>query len=203
MHFLKEAVSAGAPAYLDGLMHEQFHADGASKPMKYDWAKSSPIGRKWKPAPAELWLVTKDRHYDFDFRAAFGGFMVSRTLWDALNADSNAWHASGVHAVDAKGQPVSSKSYVFVQPDLKASVPDPIQKDSSVFQVGDLGFIDEISQLRFSATAADRDVFVCLTEPVLWPILFVSNKVATALAMHEWSGVEVSPVEQFSRSVRF
>lgn len=203
MYFLKETVTTGAPAFLEGLMHEQFRADGASRPMKYDWARSSPIGKKWKPAPAELWLVTKDRHYDFDFRSAFGGFLFSQALWDALDADSEEWHVSDVHAVDSNGLSVSAKSYVFAQPDVKASVPDPIQKESSVYQVGDFGYIDEISQLRFSATASDRDVFVCLTEPVLWPVLFVSDKTCAALARHEWTGLDVSPVEEFSRSVRF
>lgn len=113
MFFLHETKAPGCPVFMNGQLHENFSARGADQDMKYPWF-AAPDGQQLADLPSELWLITKDRGYTFDFRQAFNGYLVSRELLAELKLH-DGWQSAPVHVVDRARKPTTDVEYHFIR----------------------------------------------------------------------------------------
>ncbi|MFE3502465.1 Imm43 family immunity protein [Kitasatospora sp. NPDC059160] len=181
MHFaLAYQDEARCPAFLNGLIHEEFSDDGHDRPMQYAWhyaTGDSPLA----DLPAELWLITKDRAYDFDFHTQFDGHVVSGEFLALMRAtDTGGWQAAKLNVVSSKGRRIPAKDYYFVKfPRTELlKVEDVVDLAGSRIDFRRDGQIKKVWELRFG-TPPERDLFLFDSIPLLG-VAFCSERFAEA-----------------------
>lgn len=114
-YVLERQEGVGCPVFINALLHEEFHEGGANINMDYDW-HFMPYPQKLRPLPKELFLISKDRKYNFDFASDFNGFIVSAEFLNIVESfDLGHWERSKLHVSDQKGKNISDKEYHFLR----------------------------------------------------------------------------------------
>jgi hypothetical protein len=165
LYFLHEVRAPGCPVFLNGQLHDVFKPRGADMEMDYSW-----------PA-TDLWLITKDRGYTFDFRKAFGGYLVSRALLDVFDdVVVDGWERAPVKVVDGSKRTVSDVEYHFL-------------RDSRDVHVAEL------------TDSTESPLFV-VDKPSIAHAVFCAEKLADRLRERKWAGFAVRPETELGRSPR-
>lgn len=111
--------TVGVPTYLNARLHERWIDGGADEPMRYEWVcRTDTLPSRGQPLafPDELWLISKDKKYDFDLYLAHAGILVSETMLDILDsADLKKFRIARVHAVNNKNENISTKQLFYIK----------------------------------------------------------------------------------------
>ncbi|MFJ9611394.1 Imm43 family immunity protein [Kitasatospora sp. NPDC101176] len=186
---------ARCPVFLNGVLHEEFAEGAFDRPMTYGWQHDAPGEGPPDDLPAELWLVTKDRSYGFDFHTAFGGHVVSAGFLELLRAgDTGDWQVSRLQVVSAKGRPIPAKEYSFVRFPRSAllSTERLVDPERSRIDLRRDGQVKKVWELRF-AESPERDFFL-LDSVALSGVAFCSRRFAEAAERLGPKGVEFVPL---------
>ncbi|MFD8780971.1 Imm43 family immunity protein [Kitasatospora sp. NPDC059599] len=178
-HFtLASKQEARCPVFLNGVIHEEFSDDGYDRPMHYAWHYATG-GAPTADLPPELWLITKDRAYDFDFHTSFGGHVVSGDFLSLMRStDTGRWQAARLHPVSTTGRRIARKDYFFVKfpPAELLKVEDVVDLENSKIDFRRDGQIKKVWELRFSRPP-ERDLFLLDCIPLLG-LAFCSKRFA-------------------------
>jgi hypothetical protein len=201
MHFaLAQQEQARCPIFLNGLIHEEFTEDGFDRPMRYDW--HYPVGTAaLADLPAELWLISKNRAYDFDFRSQFGGHIVSADFLELMRyMETGGWQAAKLHAVSTKGRRISAKDYYFVKfPRAELlRTEEVVDFDGSRIDYRRDGQIKKVWELRFKRPP-QRDLFLLDCIPLL-DVVFCSARFAEAAGRLGPKGVDFVELPALGRA---
>ncbi|WP_280716397.1 DUF1629 domain-containing protein [Kitasatospora sp. MAP5-34] len=172
------------------MIHEEFSDDGYDRPMQYDW-HYAPGNAPLADLPPELWLIAKNRAYDFDFHSSFGGQVVSGEFLSLMRStETGSWQAAKLHAVSTKGRRISAKDYFFVKFPraelLKAEEVVDLERSRIDFRKD--GQIKKVWELRFRKPV-ERDLFF-VDCPSLLDIAFCSERFADAARRFGPRGIE-------------
>lgn len=196
--FFHELKSTGCPVFIDGMIHERFSAKGADTEMDYPWHWAGPDERL-TPLPDELWLITKDRKYSFDFRSAFNGYIVSAALLRAFDSVAGGgWDRAPLRVVNKKQEPISQLEYFFLRGNRDLIAANAIDLEASRIVRRKDGEIKQIQSLRL-APDIDKPFFV-LDEIAALGVVFCSDVLAKALAQQPLNGVELLPESSFGQA---
>jgi hypothetical protein len=169
MYFLHETKAPGCPVFMNGQLHETFSARGADLDMNYPW-HAAPSGQPLADLPAELWLITKDKDYSFDYRQAFNGYLVSGELLKELDTN-DGWQSAPVQVVSRTKATVTEVEYHFIR--APRMYPE----------------IAGVSDRLFAVNAPGRAGAV-----------FCDDALGESLRRRRWHGLAVLPEEQFARA---
>lgn len=193
--FFHELKQPGCPAFIDGMLHEKFSAKGADTDMDYRWHWVEP-GERLEPLPEELWLITKDRKYNFDFRCAFNGYIVSAMLLRELDAAGcGSWERASLRVVSRKKEPISDVEYFFLRGNKGLFAADAIDVGASGIVRRKNGEIKQIRSLKL-APNINAPVFI-LDEVAALGVMFCGESLASELRKLPLSGVELLPESAF------
>ena len=186
------------PTYLEGILHTEFFE---KDPFE---SKNSDFISPWNvevQLPQELWFITKDRKYEFDYRAYRGdgaGFFVSSEFLSLLQEFniSNFQHQK-LHVVNRHKKNVSSKRYFFVH--FFNMLEDAIDMEKSnieLYRSGDaIGRIKKIWDLQLKDSIDFPDVFL-LRSPKVLSRIFCSEKFKEAVERINMKGILFVPASQ-------
>lgn len=192
MHYVLERVDEpGRPPFINALLHEQFHENGATLPMEYGWNFSIPPAQPGK-LPPHLFMIAKDKKYDFDFASSFNGYIVSGDFLDAMKkVGIENWEISRLTTVNQQGIEISRKQLFFIRLPRYYWVREIVDKERSVFEERRNGEIKKISTL----VLADKifpDIFIS-TEISLTSVVFFSEKFIDIIKDSPWCGLKITP----------
>ncbi|MFG2632023.1 Imm43 family immunity protein [Streptomyces sp. NPDC048473] len=181
---------ARCPVFLNGMIHEAFSDNGYDRSMQYTWHYAmghAPLA----DLPPELWLIAKDRAYDFDFHTSFDGHVVSGDFLSLMQStDTGSWQAARLHAVSTKGKRISVKDYFFVKfPRAELlKVEDVVDLERSKIDYRRDGQIKKVWELRFRKSP-ERDLFFldCIS---LLGVAFCSERFTEGAKRFRPRGVE-------------
>ena|GEM_PF-4821944 len=195
-YFFHELKATSCPVFINGLMHDKFMSNGAEVDMNYAWHwvdEGDPA-----PLPEELWLITKDRSYSFDFRKKFGGYIVSCRLLSIMDKHGTAgWSRSALHVVNKKKEPVSKYDYYFlrVADNVNVALSNVINLNASDVELRKTGEIKHIKRLSL-CDGIDREIFL-VDEPATRSALFCSASFKAEFDAGSWQGVTLVSVSEF------
>lgn len=189
-YILERIIESGRPPFINAMLHEQFHENGANQPMEYAWNFAVPPNELDK-LPPRLFLISKDRDYHFDFVSSFNGHIVSDKFLDAMKKfDLNKWEISELTVVNQKGNSISQKKYFFIRLPRKCWEKEIIDEENSIYEKRKNGEIKKITKL----TILDKplpDIFVS-NEISLLNFVFFSDHFINAIKNESWCGFRIS-----------
>jgi hypothetical protein len=187
---------ARCPEFVNGMLHEEFSPGGADRPMDQPWHFAR-AGSVLAPLPPELWLITKDRAYDFGLRSAFGGQIVSAELFALMQRSAvGRPQVARLHTVSAKGLPVPGREYVFVKYPRSDLLPteELVDFDRSRIDRRRGGDLKKVWELAFRRPP-ERDLFL-VDSIALLGVVFCSERFAEAARELDVKGVEFVPLPE-------
>lgn len=103
----------GIPTIINGVLTEKFDPKNPLPPMAgYSWTKTRDPNRVY---PSELWLVTKERRFSFDYMQFWDGYIVSKKFKRLLDAHPHPEYKEvRLQVIGWKGKPVTNKDYYFI-----------------------------------------------------------------------------------------
>lgn len=192
-YVLEKDNGPGCPSFLNAMLHENFIEKGASVPIEYPWYFTQP-SEPTHPLPPELFFITKDKKYSFDFATDFGGHIVSHRFLEKMQLfDLSAWEISKLKAVDQKKSPVSENKYYFIRQSRKLWISEAIDTNKSILEKRKNGEIKKISKLVLKDEQFP-EIF-CTTEISLSNIVFFGENFVNKIKPELWHGFKVSPCE--------
>ncbi|UTH76596.1 Imm43 family immunity protein [Chromobacterium sp. IIBBL 290-4] len=178
----------GRPPFINAMMHESFIEKGADVPMEYDW-NFAPPPEKTKPLPNSLWLISKDKKYNFDFATTFNGHIVSEEFLSLMNTfDISRWEKSELNVVDQKGKSITEKKYYFIRESRSFWEKDIINLEKSKIDTRKNGEIKKIWSL--SIKNCDLPDIFHSTEVALTGFVFFSERFYQSACDFKWGGFE-------------
>ncbi|AJY38632.1 immunity 24 family protein [Burkholderia humptydooensis] len=195
MHFFfHEVKDTSCPVFINGLVHDKFMSNGADVEMNYAWHWVDK--GELAPLPEELWLITKDRSYSFDFRRAFNGYIISNRLLSLMDKYGTAgWDRAVLHVVNKKEEPISKLDYYFLRISDGRVLSDVIDLSESNVEFRRNGDIKTISHLVLS-DEIDAEIFM-VNDLALLGVLFCSAYFKLEFDKNVWKGVELIPENKF------
>lgn len=187
--FFRELKNTGCPVFINGLIHEEFHAKGADMEMNYNWYWVD-SGQKLANLPNELWLISKDRLYSFDFRQAFNGYIVSERLLSLMDDfEVKNWEKCKLNIVNKKKEKISKINYFFLRKPKNKLSKDLIDIDLSKIDWRKNGEKRSIQNLKLINEIED-DIFL-IDDLALSGTIFCSEIFKNNFCKQIWNGVEL------------
>ena len=183
------------PVFIDGVLSESFYPGVYDEGMSGSWYYSEP-GEPLALLPEKLLLITKDKGYDFDFRTAFEGHIVSEQFLSIFKTlKTGEWETAEISIVNPKGESVPAKKYYFIRQVMsEQETPAVIDFDKSNINYRKSGEIKNVIAL-----AIKDDVkldFFSIFEISLLGYTFVSSDAAEAFLKYEMKGFELVSTEK-------
>lgn len=148
------------PTFLEGILHTKFFEEEPFRGRSSDsgdWRVSRNTKTK---LPKELWFVTKDRKYNFDYRWDSGGYILSVEFLNLLQdfGVHNYLHTK-IHLVNKHKENIALKEYYYVKfyNQLKDVIIDMEKSKIEYDEEGE--YIKKISDLQLKNTVTLSDVF--------------------------------------------
>ncbi|WP_397457601.1 hypothetical protein AB3464_16025 [Pseudomonas asplenii] len=178
------------PTFIDGVIHESFQPGIYDESMEQDWHDAGP-DETLARLPEKLVLITKDKHYDFDFCTAFEGHIVSEPFLKAFKTlKSNRWEVAELAIVNPKGVPMAARPYFFIRQRREDRASSKvIDLEKSNIQFRKTGEIKSISSLAIKDNV-EEDIF-SIDEISLLGFVFLSAHAADVLKGLGLIGVEI------------
>ncbi|MFY0519807.1 Imm43 family immunity protein [Lysinibacillus sp. UGB7] len=163
------------PTLLDGILHTEFFEKDPFEARESDAGKWRTTKNIKTELPKELWFVSKDSSYAFDFRRDSQGFFISSEFLNLLlKFGINNFQYTKLYMVNRHKESISSKEYYYVRfydrledlIDMEKSCIEFYKQDGRIKKIWDL-------QLKKSNTLPD--VFL-LNNTRLLSILFCSEE---------------------------
>ena len=103
----------GVPFLLNAVLAENFDPKNPMPPMKgYSWTPSPGYAKKF---PKELYLISKDRLYKFDYMPFWIGYVISSDFFELIAQHSNfEYTIVKLHTINWKGKVITDKKYFFL-----------------------------------------------------------------------------------------
>jgi len=121
---------SGSPATLNAVLAERFDAANPMPPMSgYSWTKSKDLDIEF---PSDLFLISKDCYYDFNYIGFWKGFVVSEQFKAFIDKYLLEYKKVNLITLNHEGKDISNKKYYFVYIPMKNRV-DIIDYRSSEF----------------------------------------------------------------------
>ncbi|RRV03875.1 hypothetical protein EGJ27_23545 [Pseudomonas sp. v388] len=178
------------PSFIDGVLNEVFYAGIYDEGMGESWYYVEP-GETLASLPAKLILVTKDKKYDFDFRSAFGGHIISEHFFSIFETLSKGnWEIAKLDIVTPKGEKSGASNYYFIRQraEHRESI-EIIDRSNSNIDYRKTGEIKHIASLAVKPDV-DKDVF-SIRDTSLLGYIFFSAYAAEMLQKIELKGFEI------------
>jgi len=192
--FFHEIKAPSCPVFINGLLHEKFISNGADVEMNYTWHWADD-GEALASLPDELWLITKDRGYSFDFRHAFGGYIVSAKLLSLMDEHgSKNWERSSLCIVNKKKEFISKVDYFFVRASEKSVLSNVVDLSKSKVELRKDGAIKSLKSLSLIDRIGE-EIFL-VNELALLGKVFCSSNFETMFRKDAWQGVDLLPEEK-------
>lgn len=178
------------PSFIDGVLNKEFRAGIYEEGMEESWYYVKP-GETLASLPEKLVLVTKDKGYAFDFRSAFGGYIMSERFFSIFQKLSKGpWEIAKLEIVSPKGEQSMADHYCFIRQRAEHREPiDIIDNTSSVIDYRKTGEIKHISSLAFKPEVK-ADIF-SIRETTLLGRVFLSAHAAELFQQAKLKGVEI------------
>ena len=124
----------GAPALLNAVLAEKFDINNPMPSMTgYSWTKSKDLDIEF---PDELFLITKDKFYDFNYNIFWKGFVISEQFKVFIDRYLLEYKKVNLKVINHKGKEISNKKYYFIYIPMKNRI-DNINYASSEFTLDD------------------------------------------------------------------
>ncbi|MCD5995953.1 hypothetical protein KDX38_20610 [Pseudomonas sp. CDFA 602] len=185
----------GCPAFIDGILKESFYPGIYDEGMSGSWYYAEP-GVLLTALPKRLILITKDKGYDFDFRTALSGHIVSESFLKIFNEiKTSTWEVATLDIVNPKGEKVTDKQYYYIRQVMQEQEkPHIIDIEQSNINFRKNGEIKNIISLTIKEEVS-LDFFK-IFEISLLGYTFVSSRLADVLKNENLKGFELVSTEQ-------
>lgn len=171
--FEKEAIFC--PTLLEGIMHTEFFDKNPFEPRDSDDGEWRAAKNTKTELPKEIWFVSKDRRYEFDFRCVDGGFFVSLEFLNLLkNFGIGNFQYTKSFMVNKNKESISSKEYYFLR--FYDKLEDVIDMENSNIEFyKQNGRIKKFWDLQLKSTTMLPEVFQ-INNIRLFEVLFCSEE---------------------------
>ncbi|WP_339258749.1 DUF1629 domain-containing protein [Lysinibacillus sp. FSL K6-3209] len=188
--FKKEGIFC--PNLLEGIMHTEFFEKNPFEPRDSDdgeWRTSKNIITE---LPKEIWFVSKDKKYDFDFRWEDGGFFVSLDFLNLLKKfEIRNFQYTKLNMVNKHKESISSKEYYFVR--FYNKLEDVIDMEKSNIEIyKQNGHIKKIWDLQLKSKAMLPEVFQ-INNIRLFRVMFCSEEFKNEVEKLKLKGIIFVP----------
>ncbi|MBW7569148.1 hypothetical protein KIF53_21590 [Chromobacterium subtsugae] len=197
MHYiLNRKDGIGRPPFINAMLHESFIEKGADIPMEYDW-NFAPPPEMPKPLPKTLYLISKDKKYNFDFATTFGGHIVSGKFLELMDQFGiPTWERAALTVTNQKGQAISQKKYYFIREVRKFWKSNIVDIEKSKLDIRKNGEIKKIWSLAIKGNDLG-DIFHS-TEIALTGFVFFSESFYQEAKKTEWDGFQFLSCDQIA-----
>lgn len=186
------------PTFIDGVLSESFYPGVYDEGMSANWHYAGP-GETLEALPAKLFLITKDKRYDFDFRSAFNGHIVSRRFFSVFRAlKTGHWEVAELEILTPKGEKIIADNYYFIRQRVgDRETIEIIDSAQSTIDYRKNGEIKHISRLVIKP-AVELDFF-SIYDTSLLGYLFLSSAAAETLKNIDLKGAEIVNAEEIGK----
>jgi hypothetical protein len=196
MHFTVAIKKARyCPTFIDGVLTESFYPGVYDEGMSANWHYAGP-GETLAALPAKIMLITKDKRYDFDFRSAFNGHIVSKRFLSVFRAlKTGRWEVAELEIRTPKGEKSIADNYYFIRQRVSdQETIEIIDSEHSTIDYRKNGEIKHISRLVVKP-AIELDFF-SIYDTSLLGYLFLSSAAAETLKNIDLKGAEIVSAEE-------
>ncbi len=142
--------------------------------------------------PKEIWFVSKDKKYDFDFRWEDGGFFVSLEFLNLLKKfEIRNFQYTKLYMVNKHKESISSKEYYFVRFYNKLEDVIDMEKSNIEFYKQN-GHIKKIWDLQLESKAMLPEVFQ-INNIRLFRVMFCSEEFKNEVEKLKLKGITFVP----------
>lgn len=183
------------PTLLEGILHAEFFEKEPFEPRDSDIGEWRTTRNIETSLPKELWFVTKDKKYEFDFRWDSQGFLISSDFLNLLiKFQIHNIQYTKLHIVNKHKENVCSKEYYYLRFYDKLEEAIDLEKSKIDFDNRN-GSIKEIWDLRLKNTIDFPNVFV-LNNIGFAGILFCSEEFKEEAERLKIMGISFIPADQ-------
>lgn len=146
----------GVPPVINAVLAECFNIKHPMPPMSgYSWTC---IDKEKRIYPNELYLVSKDRFYNFDYVGFWDGYIISENFKNLLDVYSNfSYKEISLHVIGWKGNVITDKKYFFIEiPNIEWV--DAIDYDKSFFCLNE--YFIKLKGLDVNEVIAKKDFYM-------------------------------------------
>lgn len=145
----------GVPVLLNAVLAEEFNPQNPMPPMVgYSWCCAY---RNERIYPDELYLISKDRLYTFDYIRFWDGYVVSSEFLELIKSFSSfRYNIVKLNVIGWKGVKITDKKYYFIEIPISEWI-DAIDFEKSVFMLDD--YMLELKGLNKEQVIAEKNYF--------------------------------------------
>lgn len=145
----------GVPVLLNAVLAEEFNPQNPMPPMVgYSWCCAY---RNERIYPDELYLISKDRLYTFDYIRFWDGYVVSSEFLELIKSFSSfRYNIVKLNVIGWKGVKITDKKYYFIEIPISEWI-DAIDFEKSVFMLDD--YMLELKGLNKEQVIAKKNYF--------------------------------------------